>query len=876
MDLKSRIGKELESAEAGPAGTEWFVLSTQWLGKYMTEAASGPIDNADLLVEDNYLKSPDDSYLNSPLKSGLQLHKDYELVSAAAWEPLVGEKGVEAGSTIKRYSSQVSETETQVEVTLTPLQVVFLPKASPTRELSQGPEVVYFSKQSSIRDIKKRLLDIINDRHRNNRTDDQLIQKDAFARLWKLEVTKNYADLKELEKMQQSGGGQILQFPGEALDEGKNIDEAQVSPSDLIVLEAKDYSNDWRFSQKIPKCKSCNSFIRSKEVRCSCGKAVFCTERCRNQDRHSCEASIDYLPNRRPAPLQGNEPAEALTLSSKGGLTGLQNLGNTCYMNSAIQCLSHTTFLVEFFLSGQYRTHINRRNPIGSGGRIAEAFAGLIADMWSRAERVVAPWDLRQAIGRSSHIFQGYQQHDSQELLSFLLDALHEDFNSITQKPYIEELKLDHLSSEEEKANLVWAAHLSRNRSIIVDNMYGQYRTQLTCPKCKLISHAYDPFSTLTVDLPEKGKLRTIVYVPLDARTRPQEVNVLVYKSGTLDMLKQTLADKLGLAKEQLLLASVRNYEFKGALDQTQRLSEYKKEPIYAFEIHPEEGKTPIVVEMVRKERSMLFFSSESFFSLPRILYVEAGWSLTELHKTAFRLFGPLSGEEGFVESFPGLTARSPDRARDLYILRSRTKTILPFDSKPALEFLRQDKGTAGLGVTLLWQGNGQVAAQANMPVAKPERLAVGKTLSLAECLVSSCSPKTLDADNAWKCPRCGKVQASKEMTVFRSPRVLIIHLKRFKHSKGYVKKNDSQVAVPRTLDLAPFMTSSPYRSETQYQLYAMSLHSGGLGGGHYTAYAQAGDRWFSFNDSSVHQVEEATVLQPSAAAYVLCYAKPD
>ena len=873
MDLKSRIGKELVSAEAGPAGTEWFVVSKQWLEKYLSDAESGPIANAELLVQDNYLKSPDDSYLNYPLKPGLQLHKDYELVSAAVWEPLAGEKGVAPESTIKRYSREISETDTQVEVSLTPLQVVFLPKASPTRELSQGPEVIYFSKQSLIHDVKTRLLSIHNAKHKN---DYQLIQREAFARLWKLEVAKTYADLKELEKMQQSGGGLALQFPGEALDEEKSIEEAQVSPSDLVVLEAKDYSTDWRFSQKYQQCKTCNTSLRGPKVYCTCRKATFCNERCRNQERHSCENSLENLPSMRPVALQSSEPAEPLPLSPKGGLTGLQNLGNTCYMNSALQCLAHTTFLVEFFLSGQYRAHINRRNPIGSGGRIAEAFAGLIADMWSRTERVVAPWDLRQAIGRASHMFQGYQQHDSQELLSFLLDALHEDFNSITQKPYIEELKFDHLSSEEEKANLAWTAHLSRNRSTIVDNMYGQYRTQLTCPKCKLITHAYDPFSTLTVDLPEKGKLKSVVYIPLDSRLRPQEVNMLVNKSSRLELLRQTLADKLGLAKEQLMLASVRNSEFKGALDLNNSLTDYKKEPIYAFEIQPEEGKTPVVVEMTRKERSMIFFSSESYFSLPKVLYLDANCSLMELHRTVFGLFGPRSTEEGFVELFPGLTARSPDRTKDLYILRSRTKTILPFDSQPALEFLRQDKGLAGLGLTLLWQEGWQAVAQANTPIVKSERLAVGKTLSLAECLVTSCSPKTLDADNAWKCPKCGKVQASKEMTVFRCPRVLIIHLKRFKHSKGYVKKNDSQVAAPRSLDLGPFMTSSPYRSQTQYRLYAMSCHSGGLSGGHYTAYAQAGDRWFSFNDSSVHQVEEAIVLQPSAAAYVLCYAKPD
>lgn len=125
-----------------------------------------------------------------------------------------------------------------------------------------------------------------------------------------------------------------------------------------------------------------------------------------------------------------------MTEASKKGIMGLRNLGNTCFMNSGIQCLTSVDTLTEYFLSNKYIPDINEKNPIGTKGELSKAYAKLLQKMWYGEESAVAPSILKRAIGKFQPMFVGYEQHDSGELISYLLDGLHEDLNRVKDKPY--------------------------------------------------------------------------------------------------------------------------------------------------------------------------------------------------------------------------------------------------------------------------------------------------------------------------------------------------------------------------------------------------------------------------------------------------------
>jgi ubiquitin carboxyl-terminal hydrolase 2/21 len=221
--------------------------------------------------------------------------------------------------------------------------------------------------------------------------------------------------------------------------------------------------------------------------------------------------------------LQSNSPTGAILKSSYGspslvrssrypGLIGLRNLGNTCFMNSVLQCLSHTQPLTSYFCKEFEKEARNKDNS--KKGRLARSYAALLKEMWHAPGQDCdfALSDFKKQIQKFAPRFVGYSQQDSQEFLRFLLDGLHEDLNRATRKPEFEPPHM-YRDSVQQLSKWWWKNYKKYADSKITELFVGQLKSTVTCKECgepPTESHKFDPFWDLSLPIPQTSPYNSL------------------------------------------------------------------------------------------------------------------------------------------------------------------------------------------------------------------------------------------------------------------------------------------------------------------------------------------------------------------------------
>ncbi|XP_064595874.1 ubiquitin carboxyl-terminal hydrolase 8-like [Liolophura sinensis] len=190
------------------------------------------------------------------------------------------------------------------------------------------------------------------------------------------------------------------------------------------------------------------------------------------------------------------------------GLTGLRNLGNTCYMNSTLQCLNNCYPLVSYFLNDNYLEDINRESKFSYNGEVVDEFAVVMKALWQKQYKYISAIDL-VVCSHYNSLFEGTDHQDSQEFLAFLLDGLHEGLNRIKYRPKLPEIDTQNMP-DLMAAEKSLASHKLHNESIIVELFQGMLKSRVTCLSCGKTSTRFDVFQYLSLPIPSSASQFTL------------------------------------------------------------------------------------------------------------------------------------------------------------------------------------------------------------------------------------------------------------------------------------------------------------------------------------------------------------------------------
>jgi len=203
-----------------------------------------------------------------------------------------------------------------------------------------------------------------------------------------------------------------------------------------------------------------------------------------------------------------NEPSEQEEIFING-IYGLDNLGNTCYLNSIIQSLANLTHFRKFLLDKEFVDHLlYKLNSSNSDLKTnlhtvynspLYQFYRIIKTIWTGSidSESLKPTTLRKKIGSKNSMFKTSQQQDAHEAFSILIEMMHME---IAQKVTIRNLSLEPSPLDTACINFWYKEY-----SPLYNIFHSMFMNSRVCSSCAHSSETYEPNLFLGLDIPKPG-----------------------------------------------------------------------------------------------------------------------------------------------------------------------------------------------------------------------------------------------------------------------------------------------------------------------------------------------------------------------------------
>ena len=491
----------------------------------------GPINNYYLIKNKDSWEDPISSEENLFIEKNFKLNKDYYFINEKNWNILkeifdctneikIKKSEIEKNGELIKLKALIFEKRLEKNIlhNLLKLRIIQIRNNCDIKKLK---EKIIRCVGNELRKVKKEKLGFFDKDDENDMEDqnEKLFQKlniyfylvDKKNKIILAEICTAFINhiklynstlLKEVNLKEENSINQLLNI----YNKKEHILIIEINENSFLQ-EIKPIKND-----NIYACEICNSQItENNKFECrKCNISFLCSEKCFEKSKSHKDFHDYFTPLLKPdfnLKMLNSKEINYNNNSRKGNVV-LYNLGNTCYLNSTIHCLSNTIDLTKYFIFEFYKDEQNFIKYNSSSGNVIEEYAQLIKQIWIGKEKVISPEKFRTAFCKMNQNFLGNIKYLPNDFLESLLSTFHDLLNRAYLHPTSDKKKEEKI----DKNYIYEKSERLNNNSIISDLFGGQIINVKNCVKCNNNYTSSNNFNILNLSVPKNHCCYSIKY----------------------------------------------------------------------------------------------------------------------------------------------------------------------------------------------------------------------------------------------------------------------------------------------------------------------------------------------------------------------------